>query len=292
VQRAFLASLGGKPYAPQNASGRLQLAQELTRADNPLFARVIANRLWHHVFGRGLVATTDNFGRTGQQPTHPELLDHLATRLIRNGFDLKDGVRYLLTTRTFRLSSTAPAASTAVDPANRLLTHAPVRRMDGEIIRDHLLAISGNLDPKLYGPSTHLKAPPQDEKRRGLYVQTKRAGQNELFASFDVPMPNTTRGTRDVTTTPGQSITLLNSPFIQYQASTWAERAQAAIAKGSNVDAELHHLIGHAFSRQPREEELTALRAYHDSRYRDGTLIALQQTAHLVFNLKEFIFLP
>jgi hypothetical protein len=107
-----------------------------------------------------------------------------------------------------------------------------------------------------------------------------------------VPVPNTTRGTRDVTTTPGQSITLLNSPFIRHQARTWAEHADAAIAKGSTFDAELRQLIVHAFSRQPREDELTALRAYHDSRYRDGTLIALQQTAHLVFNLKEFIFLP
>lgn len=292
VPRAFLASLGGKPYAPQNASGRLQLAQELTRAENPLFARVLANRLWHHVFGRGLVATTDNFGRTGEQPTHPELLDHLATRLVRSGFDLKDAIGYLLETRTFRLCSTAPAASTAADPANRLLTHAPVRRMDAEVIRDHLLAISGNLDPKLYGPSTPLKAAPPADTRRGLYVQTKRAGQNELFASFDVPVPNTTRCTRDVTTTPGQSITLLNSPFIRHQARIWAEHAEAAIAKGSTVDAELRHLIVHAFSRQPSEDELTALRAYHDSRYRDGTLIALQQTAHLVFNLKEFIFLP
>jgi hypothetical protein len=105
-------------------------------------------------------------------------------------------------------------------------------------------------------------------------------------------VPNTTRGTRDVTTTPGQSITLLNSPFIRHQARTWAEHADAAIAKGSTFDAELRQLIVHAFSRQPREDELTALRAYHDSRYPDDVLIALQQTAHLVFNLKEFIFLP
>jgi hypothetical protein len=292
VPRAFLASLGGRPYELKDKTGRLELAQELTRADSPLFARVIANRLWHHVFGVGLVSTADNFGRTGQQPTHPELLDHLATRLIRSGFDLKDGIRYLLTTRTFRLSSTAPTTSTATDPANRLLTHAPVRRMDAEIIRDHLLAVSGNLDPKLYGPSTPIKTPPQADTRRGLYVQTKREGQNELFSSFDVPMPNTTRGTRDVTTTPGQSITLLNSPFIQHQAHAWAERAQAAIAKGSSIDAEMRQLITYAFSRDVREDELAALHAYHDARHPEGALIALQQTAHLVFNLKEFIFLP
>jgi hypothetical protein len=123
-------------------------------------------------------------------------------------------------------------------------------------------------------------------------VQTKREGQNELFSSFDVPMPNTTRGTRDVTTTPGQSITLLNSPFIQHQAHAWAERAQAAIAKGSSIDAELRQLITYAFSRGVREDELAALHAYHDARHPEGALIALQQTAHLVFNLKEFIFLP
>ena len=123
-------------------------------------------------------------------------------------------------------------------------------------------------------------------------MQTKREGQNELFSSFDVPVPNTTRGTRDVTTTPGQSMTLLNSPFIQHQAHTWAGHAEAAIKNGSSLDAELRQLIAHAFSRAAREDELAALRAYHDSRHPDGALIALQQTAHLVFNLKELIFVP
>ncbi len=292
VPRAFLAALGGKPYPDAGASGRLPLALELTRPDNPLFARVIANRLWHHVFGRGLVTTTDNFGRNGQPPTHPELLDHLAARLIRTGFDLKDGLRYLVSTRTFRLSSLAPPASVAADPANRLLTHAPVRRMEAEIIRDHLLAVSGNLVLTLYGPSTSLKAPPPADTRRGLYVQTKRQGQNEFFATFDVPVPNTTRGVRGVTTTPGQSIALLNSPFIQHQARNWATRALAAIERGSTVEAELHRLIAHAFTRPARDDEIAALRAYRDSRSAEGDLVALQHTAHLLFNLKEFIFVP
>ncbi|MEI6712862.1 MAG: PSD1 and planctomycete cytochrome C domain-containing protein [Verrucomicrobiota bacterium] len=292
VERAFISSLGGKPYGLQTGTGRLQLAQELTRPENPLFARVIANRLWHHVFGHGLVTTTDNFGRTGQQPTHPELLDHLASRLIRTGFDLKDNIRYLVSSRSFRLSSQAAPATTTSDPTNRLLSHAPVRRMDAEIIRDHLLSVSGNLDPTMQGPSTSLKAGSAMDRRRGLYVQTKREGQNELFASFDVPMPNTTRGTRDVSTTPGQAITLLNSPFIQYQAEKWAEHATAAMQKGSTAEEQLTSLITQAFSRPGRPEELTALRGYFEEHLSEGSSAALKQSAHLVFNLKEFIYIP
>jgi hypothetical protein len=245
VARAFLESLGGRPFALQQGTGRLELARELTRPDNPLFARVIANRLWHHVFGQGLVSTPDNFGHTGQPPSHPELLDHLASRLIRTGFDLKNNIRYLLSSRAFRLRSQAAPELIAKDPANRFFSRASLRRMDAETIRDHLLSVSGNLDPVMYGPSAPLNAPPENDQRRGIYIQTKREGQNPLFASFDVPMPNTTRGSRNVSNTPGQSITLLNSPFVQYQALKWAEVAQAA----------------------------------------------LRQTAHLVFNLKEFIYL-
>lgn len=292
VERAFLGSLGGKPYEIKTGSGRLQLAEELTRPENPFFARVIANRLWHHVFGQGIVKTTDNFGRTGQQPTHPELLDHLASRLIRTGFDLKDNIRYLVSCRSFRLGSQPDPKTTAKDPTNRLLSHAPVRRMDAEIIRDHLLSVSRNLDLTMQGPSSSLRAEPAVDQRRGLYVQTKREGQNELFASFDVPMPNTTRGARDVSTTPGQAITLLNSPFIQYQADKWAERAAAAIQNGVKPDEQLASLLSHALSRPAKPNELSMLRGYYEEHLPEGIRVALRQSAHLVFNLKEFIYLP
>ena len=293
VARAFLSALGGKPFAPEHGSGRLELARELTRPNNPLFARVIANRLWHHVFGRGLVSTPDNFGRTGQQPSHPELLDHLASRLIRTGFDLKDNIRYLVSSRTFRLSSQPTSTLLERDASNRYLTRALVRRMDAEIIRDHLLSVSGALDPAMYGPSTPLNAAPPEDRRRGLYVQTKREGQNALFASFDVPMPNTTRGSRDVSTTPGQAITLLNSPFVWYQAGKWAEGARSVLSKGAPVEESLRALVHRAFSRPEAPGEVEAFRAYYEERCRiSPPETALRQTAHLVFNLKEFIYLP
>jgi hypothetical protein len=293
VARAFLSSLRGKPFALQHGSGRLELARELTRPDNPLFARIIANRLWHHVFGQGLVSTPDNFGRTGQQPSHPELLDHLASRLIRTGFDLKDNIRYLLSTRTFRLSSQPTSALLEQDASNRFLTRAPIRRMDAEIIRDHLLSVSGVLDPAMYGPSTPLNAAPENDRRRGIYVQTKREGQNALFASFDVPMPNTTRGSRDVSNTPGQAITLLNSPFVQHQALKWAEGARGVLSKNSPVEDALRSLVQRAFSRPEAPGEVEALRTFYEERLRNSAPdAALRQTAHLVFNLKEFIYLP
>ncbi len=293
VARAFLSALGGKPFALQRGSGRLELAQELTRPSNPLFARVIANRLWHHVFGSGLVSTPDNFGHTGQPPSHPELLDHLASRLIRTGFDLKDNIRYLLSTRTFRLGSQPTVKLLEKDASNRFLTRAPIRRMDAEIIRDHLLAVSGVLDPAMFGPSTAVNAAPENDRRRGIYVQTKRQGRNALFASFDVPMPNTTRGSRDVSNTPGQAITLLNSPFVWHQARKWAESARSAVSKGAPVEEPLRSLVHRAFSRPEAPGEVEALRAYYGERLKNSSPeIALRQTAHLVFNLKEFIYLP
>ena len=277
VPRGFLTSLGGEPFALGHETGRLQLAQEITRADSPLFARVIANRLWHHVFGSGLVSTTDNFGHTGQKPTHPELLDHLATQMKSKHWSLKAMLRDLLTTRTFRLSSAPTAAAVEIDPANHLLTHAPLRRLEGEIVRDHLLATSSQLDTALYGPSIKQVVP---TTRRSLYLRVDRTRQGPLFNVFDVPMPTTTRGARDVTTTPAQSIALMNSPFVRKQADAWAQ----ANAKTDPAVA-LSSLFRQAFTREPSADEVKHLNAFLTSS-------SLADTAHLIFNMKEFIFIP
>ena len=273
VPRGFPALLGGKAFDLKKESGRLQLAQSLITPQNPLPARVIANRLWHHVFGTGIVATPDNFGRTGQTPSHPELLDYLATRMSAEGWSMQKMLRHLLTTRAFRLDSTPSEAAKAQDPSNRLLSHAPVRRLEGEVIRDHLLAACGTLDPQLFGPS---EGRTDAMTRRSIYFKVNRTRQGPLLSVFDVPMPTTTRGTRDVSTTPAQSIALMNNPLVIKQAEAWAK----AHAKEPRVLA-LKELFRRCFTREPGAVELRDLAGYSKD---------LSETAHLMFNLKEFIF--
>jgi hypothetical protein len=275
VPRGFPALLGGGEFALKKESGRLQLAQVLFSPQNPLPARVIANRLWHHVFGTGIVATPDNFGRTGQTPSHPELLDHLATQMSAEGWSMQKMLRHLLTTRAFRLDSTPSEAAKAQDPSNRLLSHAPVRRLEGEVIRDHLLAACGTLDPQLFGRS---EAFTSNSTRRSIYFKVNRSHQGPLLGVFDVPMPTTTRGTRDVSTTPAQSIALMNNPLVIKQAEAWAK----AHAKEPRVLA-LKELFRLCFTREPGAVELRDLAAYSKN---------ISETAHLMFNLKEFIFIP
>jgi hypothetical protein len=275
VPRGFPALLGGGVFDLKKESGRLQLAQSLITNANPLPARVIANRLWHHVFDTGIVSTPDNFGRTGQTPSHPELLDHLATQMREKGWSLKAMLRYLLTTRTFRLDSTPSEAAKAKDPLNRQLSHAPVRRLEGEIIRDQLLAACGTLDPQLYGPS-ELKT--DNSARRSIYLKVNRTRQGPLLGVFDVPMPTTTRGARDVSTTPAQSIALMNSPMVIKQAEAWARAHAKAVPEEA-----LHELFRRAFTREPDTSELNEFVRYSPK---------LSETAHLLINLKEFIFVP
>ena len=290
VPRGFLAALGGQPYSLSRESGRLALAEELTRADNPLVPRVLVNRLWHYTFGRGLVGTPDNFGRTGELPTHPELLDYLAARFRSSGYDLKATLRTLLTSRAFRVASEPSPAAAATDPANRLWSHALVRRLDGEIVRDHLLAATGTLDPALYGPSVPLNLPPAKDCRRGVYLEVNRTRQGALMDVFDVPPPTTTRGARDVSITPAQAIALLNSPYVRARADAWGARAAEA-GGASDFDAAVTDLCVRALGRRPTAEELSRLRAFFAARQAEGDTAALADVAHLVLNLKEFLFI-
>jgi hypothetical protein len=275
VPRGIPTLLGGGVFDLKKESGRLQLAQSLITDANPLPARVIANRLWHHVFGAGIVATPDNFGRTGQTPAHPALLDHLATQMREKGWSLKTMLRYLLTTRTFRLDATPSEAAKAKDPLNRLLSHAPVRRLEGEIIRDHLLAACGTLNPQFFGPS---EGRTDSVTRRSIYLKVNRTRQGPLLGVFDVPMPTTTRGARDVSTTPAQSIALMNSPMVIKQAEAWARAHTQA-----KPEEALRELFRRAFTREPGTSELNEFVRYSPK---------LSETAHLIINLKEFIFIP
>ena len=181
----------------------------MLHADNPLTARVIVNRIWHHMIGRGLVATPDNFGKLGEKPTHPELLDYLAGRFVAEGWSIKKLVREITLTRTFQLAVNPSGNAVNTDPENRLLARANVRRLEAEAIRDAMLQASGSLDRSPRGGSDNA-----DSNRRSLYQRVIRNRLNPFLTVMDAPVPTSTTGRRDVTNVPAQSLTMMNDPFI------------------------------------------------------------------------------
>jgi len=208
VPRRFLEAIDARPYRT-GLSGRLELADDLLRDDNPLTRRVIVNRVWHHLFGRGMVPSVDNFGRMGEKPSHPDLLDYLATRFVEDGWSLKKLIRLIVTSETWQQDSKPSPLARETDPENRLFSHFNVRRLDAESIRDSLLAAAGNLDRKLYGPPVDGRV-----NRRSVYVQVIRNRLDPFLSTFDAPVPFATKGRRDVTTVPAQSLALFNDPFV------------------------------------------------------------------------------
>jgi len=250
VPRRFLDGIDPTPFQTAK-SGRLELAAHLVDPHNPLTARVIVNRLWHHVFGRGLVATPDNFGRLGELPSHPELLDFLAAQFIADGGSMKRFIEALVRTRAF--AREARAADAERDPDNRLLARWSVRRLEAEAIRDSIVQLSGRLDPAPFG-----KPVPGDQPRRSVYVQVIRNQLDPFLTAFDMPVPSAPRGRRDATNVPAQSLALLNDPVIQGWAAAWAARVMAEAGE----DAKLQRLFREALGREPRPDELTASRRF------------------------------
>ncbi|MSU68646.1 MAG: hypothetical protein CK548_04955 [Opitutia bacterium] len=295
VPRRFLEAFDAKPYAATE-SGRRALAADLLRADNPLTARVIVNRLWHHLFGRGLVATPDNFGRMGEVPSHPELLDFLAIWFVEHGYSIKALIRFLVTSETWQLADTPPPGAREIDPDNRLLSHASVRRLEAEAIRDTLLAVSGELklDP-MGGPPVLGRAP-----RRSVYLRVKRNDLDPFLSAFDAPVPSSPTGRRDVTNVPGQSLTLLNDPFVRELAEHWAQRLEHNPALPDSA-ARITAMFLQALARPPtaaeieRSQRFVEWAAAQDSPTPSGKSAAAPgpwaDLAHAVFNLKEFIFI-
>ncbi len=260
IPRRFLEAIDPEPYEP-GAEGRLELAEDLLRADNPLTARVITNRIWHHLFGQGLVTTPDNFGRLGTEPSHPELLDYLSARMVENGWSIKETIRFLLLSKTWQLSSTASPAALALDPGNSWLSHANVRRLDAEAIRDSLFAAAGRLDERMFGPGF---GPNSGTSRRGVYVESRRNVRDAFLQSFDAPVPFAPVGSRQVTNVPAQALTMLNDPLVRDLAKSWGASMRARGA-GSDEDAALAHMFETATGRAPDGEEITALSAYAES---------------------------
>jgi len=317
VPRRFLEAIDGDAQLPwpSGASGRRELAARLVDPANPLTARVIVNRVWHWLFGRGLVATPDNFGLLGEAPDDPlarALLDTLAVRFRDEGWSLKRLVREIVLSSTWRMSSVARAEAIAIDPHNRLLHHAPLRRLEGEAIRDAMLAVSGRLDRSVGGPpvEVHLaefhdgrgkpeSGPLDGAGRRSLYTKIRRNFLPALPLAFDMPAPFQAMGRRNVTNVPAQALVLLNDPFVVDQARQWARRvlAESAATTEERIDA----MYRAAFARAPRRDEAEAARAFltaqavlHGVEFTDDPRdeATWADFAHALFNAKEFIYLP
>ena len=212
MPRRYLQIVAGENQKPiVSGSGRMEMANWIASPENPLTARVMVNRIWQHHFGYGLVRTPDNFGKMGERPTHPELLDYLAGEFIRSGWSVKAMHRRMLLSETYQMSSKPDAAAAKLDPENKLLHHMPVRRLEAEAVRDTVLSISGRLDETMFGPSVHphissyqdgrgkpVSGPLDGNGRRSIYIQVRRNFLTPMFLAFDYPLPISTIGTRGV----------------------------------------------------------------------------------------------
>ncbi|MBY0458831.1 MAG: DUF1553 domain-containing protein, partial [Gemmataceae bacterium] len=252
-------------------SGRLELANWLTDPRHPLTARVIVNRVWQHHFGEGLVRTPDNFGRLGERPTHPELLDWLTAELVEpskptgrdpsalKGWSLKRLHKLILFSRTYQQSAGNPPGA---DPDNKLLSVFPRRRLDAESLRDSILAVAGTLDRTvggtLYtGPNLdYVREVSYDSARRTLYLPVVRGKLFDYFTVFDFPDPGVTVGRRATTTVAPQALYLLNNPFVRSQAEALADRV---LSSGEDAGRVLYR---QALLREPTTEEAARLTAF------------------------------
>jgi mono/diheme cytochrome c family protein len=250
--RRFLAVLSDDEPAPfAEGSGRLELARAIASPENPLTARVLVNRVWERHFGRGLVATPSNFGKLGEPPSHPELLDYLASRFIASAWSVKALHRTIMLSSTYQLSAAATPENARLDPENTLLWRANRRRLEVEAWRDAMLAVSGELDEHVGGPSAELAS--AENRRRTLYGAVSRHNLDGLLRLFDFPDPNITSDKRTVTTVPLQQLFVLNSPFMDHQAAALARRLTANPSESDAQRIERAFLL--LFSRPPRASE-------------------------------------
>jgi hypothetical protein len=259
---AFLG-LSDEPI-PAGQSGRLQLANWLTRPDHPLTARVIVNRVWQHHFGKGIVATPSNFGMRGEPPTHPELLDFLARYLVEHEWSIKALHRLILTSQTWRLSSLSNPESVAADPDNRFYARFERRRLDAEAIRDALLAAAGALQLERPGehPFPDIKAwtwtqhaPFKDvypSSHRSVYLMTQRLQRHPFLALFDGPDANTTTDERSSSIVPLQALFWMNSPLVHDAADGFAQRLRAA---STEDEQRVRTALRLAYGREPHGDE-------------------------------------
>jgi mono/diheme cytochrome c family protein len=266
VKRRTPKVFGGNTLKSSAGSGRLELAEWLTRPDHPLTARVIVNRVWHHHFGRGLVATPDNFGKLGEPPSHPELLDWLADRFVNeDGWSLKKLHRRILLSRTWQLSSTSDQRNLSIDPDNQFLWRHSRRRLDAESIRDGILQVSLRLDSTpgtahpfapWYVKRYSLNGPFNSEfqtLRRSVYLMTQRLFRHSFLGLFDGPDTMQTTATRGSVNIPGQALYLMHSSFVRDQSLCFADRVLEQPMSDSD---RLRWMWQRAYARDPRADEI------------------------------------
>ncbi len=286
--RHFLDGLDGTPFK-ERGSGRMEWADALVAENNPLTARVAANRIWHHLFGRGIVASVDDFGHMGDKPSHPALLDFLTRDFVNDGWSVKGLVRKLVLSSTYRMSSRASADALRDDPDNVWLQRMPVRRLQAEAIRDTLLAVSGQLDGKLYGPSQG----GDGGNRRSVYIQLKRRYMPEFLMTFDMPNSTETFGRRNITANPTQSLAMMNSGIVWKAADQWARKIVGAPAETFSTRVDLVHR--QAYGRAATEREQEWARGFLADRNLDEQRGAKdmelwKQLCHTMLNRKELIY--
>lgn len=312
VSRGYLRMLTPEEFsiAPMS-SGRRELAEVIASPSNPLTARVMVNRIWQWVFGRGLVGTPDDFGHLGEALLHPELLDHLAARFVAEGWSVKKLIRALVLTRAFQSDGSPSDSAQLHDPQNHTFSHYWSRGAEAEVVRDSLLAVSGRLNPQMFGPSVHpyrvsadnekrLFAGPLDgDGRRSLYIKFQLMEQPAFLRAFNLPGGKVVEGRRGATHTVEQSLAMLNDPLVLMLADHWAG---LVISDGAqSLQTRLQDMFRRALSREPTDVELSRFveAVYKFGRLRGAEGPALlssretwQEVAHTIFNLQEFRFIP
>jgi hypothetical protein len=323
VEPGYLSVLANNPlpiaHPPKNgvSSGRRRaLAEWIASPVNPLTARVMVNRIWHWHFGRGIVSTPSNFGKMGVKPSHPELLDWLATEFIRQGWSVKRMHRLIMNSETYKMASGfSQATNLEKDPTNIYLWRFPLRRLEAEAIRDVILSASGQINLQAGGEPFFPAIPKSVREsylqgkwvmtteepstwRRGIYAYWKRGLKYPMFEVHDQPDPNVTCEMRNTTTVPTQALTLLNNEFVLIQAHHFAERVLREA--GGNPAKQILALYRIAFSREPAQKEmdqsmafLRKQRDYHATRASgsDPVLAALTDLAHVMLNANEFVYI-
>ena len=297
------------PASP-DSSGRLELAESLASTDNPLTSRVMANRIWHHLMGKGIVTTVDDFGAMGQPPTHPELLDHLATR-FQSDWSMKNMIRDVVLSRTYGMSSQPDAGSASADPANELWHHRPTRRLNAEAVRDAILTTAGTLNTETGGPpvAVHLtgfmtgrgrpgaSGPLDGNGRRTIYQEVRRNFLSPLLLAFDFPLPSETAGKRSLSNVPAQSLILMNDPFVHDQCHKWARTLQE---EHDDPEDRVTAMYRMALARYPSEQEQELAlnfikeqsQAHRQLDHEEPELAAWADLGHAIINVKEFIYIP
>jgi hypothetical protein len=273
------------PSPPSQTTGRrTALAEWIASPENPLSSRVLANRLWQYHFGRGLCESPSDFGRLGEPPSHPELLDYLSADLLDHDWSMKRLHRKLVTSAAYRQASHGPAvaASAAKDPANRLHARMCVRRLSAEQIRDAAVAVTGELDSRMSGEG----GDSGKTARRAIYLKVFRNKQDATLDVFDVPDGQFSTPVRNVTTTPTQSLFMINGPWMMLRAKALARRINDS---SKTLDERVATAYRAVFSRDPSADESRAGVEFLQSSTAGGEE-ALVDFCHVLLNSNEFLY--